>query len=484
MSKRNPSTCCTLLFSTEVTTSFGEQVVVVGDIVELGEWNPPSGLKLTTSSDVYPLWHSSRPVYVEPRTHVQYQFAVLDSRGTVLRWLSQKCVDVIPEDPGTYNLGSEKETDSLGSPRDAASHPLELLFQRTNANTLQALDSATPSIDTIALDDEDDMQGNYIWVVSFELPLDIQRDPSAPEGFTVELKKSLVLPSLYDVRTKLDPLNRKQVKFVGCPCLPDLTEDERTTLSAILDDYDCLPVYLDNDLLGGFNAFTNEVLWPFFHQSLPMDSLFYSNHAALWRAYQRVNTLFANSLIYEIDPYDLVWVHDYHLMLVAQNVVRRVPQSNIGLFFHVPFPSSENFRCFPYREELLRGILCSDMVGFHMFEYARHFLVSCKRLLGLDHSFRLGGHLCVETHGRDLSVRMGHACLDFTKLQKEVVSNPRHHQMVEEFSERFAGKFVFGSVDRLTRMSGLHTKLSAFEELCLANGSREVVLVQYAYPVK
>ncbi|KAH0478517.1 MAG: uncharacterized protein KVP18_002846 [Porospora cf. gigantea A] len=159
MSKRNPSTCCTLLFSTEVTTSFGEQVVVVGNIAELGEWNPPAALKLTTSSDVYPLWHSSRPVYVEPRTHVQYKFAVLDSRGAVLRWLSQECVDVTPKNPGTYDQGSEKETDPLGSPRNAASHPLELLFQRTKADTLEALDSATPSIDTMALDDEDDMQG-------------------------------------------------------------------------------------------------------------------------------------------------------------------------------------------------------------------------------------------------------------------------------------------------------------------------------------
>ena len=159
MSKRDLSTCCALLFSTEVTTSFGEQVVVVGNIAELGEWNPPAGLKLTTSSDVYPLWHSSRPVYVEPRTHVQYQFAVLDSRGTVLRWLSQESVDVTPENPGTCNLGSEKETDSLSSPDNTASHPLEFLLQRTNADTLQALDSGTPSIDTMAIDDEDDMQG-------------------------------------------------------------------------------------------------------------------------------------------------------------------------------------------------------------------------------------------------------------------------------------------------------------------------------------
>lgn len=79
----------------------------------------------------------------------------------------------------------------------------------------------------------------------------------------------------------------------------------------------------------------------------------------------------------------VVWVHGDHLMLTPQYIRLKFPEANIGFYFHSAFPASAIFRTFYYRKELLHSILQVDLVGFHLFEFARNFLNTCNRLLGL-----------------------------------------------------------------------------------------------------
>src|SRR5207302_4853813 len=97
-------------------------------------------------------------------------------------------------------------------------------------------------------------------------------------------------------------------------------------------------------------------------------------------------------------PGDLVWVHDYHLMLVPAMVRALIPEARIGFFLHIPFPSSEVFSVLPWRHEILEGILASDLIGFHTSDYARHFSSSVRRLLGLETlegQINHGGHVAM-----------------------------------------------------------------------------------------
>lgn len=96
--------------------------------------------------------------------------------------------------------------------------------------------------------------------------------------------------------------------------------------------------------------------------------------------------LFAQTIAREAQDGDMIWVHDYHLMLLPEmlrNELRNLGKKNIriGFFLHTPFPSSEIYRVLPVRTDLLRGLLHSDLIGFHTFDYARHFLSSCSYLL-------------------------------------------------------------------------------------------------------
>lgn len=98
-----------------------------------------------------------------------------------------------------------------------------------------------------------------------------------------------------------------------------------------------------------------------------------------------MNRLFAKAVVGDVEDGDMIWVHDYHLMLLPEMLREEIGNSKknvkIGFFLHTPFPSSEIYRILPVREALLLGVLHCDLIGFHTYDYARHFLSSCSRIL-------------------------------------------------------------------------------------------------------
>ena len=125
---------------------------------------------------------------------------------------------------------------------------------------------------------------------------------------------------------------------------------------------------------------TDSILWPLIHYH-PGDINFSEDG---WQAYQAANRLFAKAIAKDVRDGDLVWVHDYHLMLLPGMLREEVgPEKDIqiGFFLHTPFPSSEIYRILPVRNEILSGVLHCDLIGFHTSDYARHFLSSCSNVL-------------------------------------------------------------------------------------------------------
>ncbi|CAN0577603.1 unnamed protein product, partial [Ectocarpus sp. 12 AP-2014] len=96
---------------------------------------------------------------------------------------------------------------------------------------------------------------------------------------------------------------------------------------------------------------------------------------------QAANQSFADTIQDVYRDGDLIWVHDYHLTMVPQMLRNVLPSAKIGFFLHLPFPSSEIYRILPYREQILEGILSSDIVGFQTYDFARHFLSTVESLL-------------------------------------------------------------------------------------------------------
>ncbi len=224
---------------------------------------------------------------------------------------------------------------------------------------------------------------------------------------------------------------------------------------------DLVPVFLSNkEIASYYEGFSNKSIWPHFHYFTQ-----YTNYdSEYWESYQKVNQKFANVVINELQPDDRVWVHDYQLMLLP-NLIRQVfPDISIGFFLHIPFPSYEIFRILPWRAELLTGVLGADQIGFHTYDYMRHFLSAAYRITGFEHHF---GKLTVGH--RLVNVDVFPMGIDYDKYAypERIVGGDTIQQRIERFKSK--GRQLIISIDRLDYTKGIPQRIRAFEKFIAQN---------------
>ena len=129
------------------------------------------------------------------------------------------------------------------------------------------------------------------------------------------------------------------------------------------------------------NVISDSVLWPALHEF--RDLMHPDNTANI--AYEAVNRLFAKEIASHVQRGDVIWIHDYHLMLLPQYLREELGDSandvKIGFFLHTPFPGKEMWKDVPMSADLLKGLLGADLIGFHVEEYVRNFEECCRNML-------------------------------------------------------------------------------------------------------
>jgi len=220
------------------------------------------------------------------------------------------------------------------------------------------------------------------------------------------------------------------------------------------DEHGCMPVFLTGaEVRGFYYGFSNRTLWPLFHHF----TQFAEFDAATYASYEEVNRKFCDAVMEVARPGDIIWVQDYQLLLLPGMLRERMPDATIGFFLHIPFPSFEIFRMLPWREKLLEGLLGSDLVGFHTYDYVRYFLGSARRLLGVD-----------EQHGRvnvDDRLVLADAFpmgIDYDRYA-EGVATPAALKEATTIRERTGERKLILSIDRLDYTKGIPDRLRAFD---------------------
>ncbi|CAO3613141.1 unnamed protein product [Mucor hiemalis] len=256
-------------------------------------------------------------------------------------------------------------------------------------------------------------------------------------------------------------------------------EDKVKLQSLLWETGRIVPIFLDKkSSQGHYEGYCKEVLWPVFHylvQSSSEDSRIEKRH---WDDYVAVNRQFADTVINRYQPNDIIFVNDYHLLLVPEMIREKLPDAAIGIFIHATFPSSEIFRCLQTRNKILQGMLGANLVGFQTYSYARHFISSCTRVLGCE-TTQVG----VSHNGTTVSVGAFPIGVDSNRVNR-FSKQPGVKPKMDAIRDMYAGKKIIVGRDKLDSTKGILQKLHSFEAFLKAfpEWQNKVVLIQVATP--
>lgn len=295
-----------------------------------------------------------------------------------------------------------------------------------------------------------------IIIVSNRLPINI----------SIKNRRITVEPSVGGLATGMSSVHKfYETKWIGWPGI-DFDSIDFSLIEEMnrkLAENNCIPVYLNqNEMENYYFGFSNKTIWPLYHYF----NQFTEYEDIFWESYVEVNERFAEKVLDYIKDDDIVWIHDYHLQLLPKMIRDARPDLLIGFFLHIPFPSFELFRNLPWRKEIIEGILGADLIGFHTYDYERHFISSVRRLLGYDINLSL-----ISFENRIVKVDSFPMGIDYERYNKAAIRQQNIPEKdktgiareIESLIALSPGIKLILSIDRLDYTKGIANRLRAYE---------------------
>jgi hypothetical protein len=327
-----------------------------------------------------------------------------------------------------------------------------------------------------------------IFFVCFHLPVILTRDPYSAHILPYRGWSACWAESLLAATEDSAVVRSLEAHWVGTVSVsshnPIQTEEDRLAVRSLLATMNCTPLFLDQHVQDAhYLGMCKQVLWPAFHNINLLDlstsgwihpSMYHSSSPSeprdrsisdsknmvldsvgeiltesdwdqsrldgWWGAYKLVNSSFADLMSTMIRPGDIMWVHDYHLCLLPKILDEKERNLYSGrsvtkkvFFLHIPFPTSQIFRELECGEAILEGMLHADVVGFHAFDHARHFLTAAKRILGLSYDSLVGGLIGVQYGRKTVLVTMHNVSIEPKILdgKNDFLANVKMHLVVK-----------------------------------------------------
>ncbi len=341
-----------------------------------------------------------------------------------------------------------------------------------------------------------------LYLACFHLPIDLSRKQGG--GWDATWNTSLIAKGGSTVSQNIN------TRWVGTVSLGRndnwaFTMEEQNEIRELLATMNCTPIFIEPSVLrNSYLGYCKEVMWPTLHNvdaldrisstSLDKDGTLHGSHwrkqqeneMIWWDAYREMNAVFASCMETVLEEDDVMWVHDYHLMLLPKMVTESEKarfgrrRAHVVFFMHVPFPTCQILRALPQCDILLEGVLCASVVGFHAFDQARHFLIAGKRQLGLPYQSIKGGLIGVEYDGRTVMVVVSHAGIERDTLNS-INELPITHKTATSIKDAHPNRRILCGIETCQKLSGISLKLLAFEKFLAEypTWTTKVVLVQY-----
>ena len=280
------------------------------------------------------------------------------------------------------------------------------------------------------------------------------------------------------LRSVLRSLEGSWIGWAGTSHHPAI--EKRFRSIDLIDHWSMVPIFFSTEEKHEFySGFCNEILWPLFHDLQSRCNF----EPAYWRRYTKINARFANAVSEVAGPDDLVWVHDYHLMLLGQALDGRVKRERLYYFHHIPFPSPDVFEKLPWKECFLRSLLLFGCVGFQTDRDRRNFLGCVRRFLPKARVIRALDHFSIREEGQQTLVGSFPIGIDFDEFSG-LAANPEVVEQAAQIRRNLPECRIVLGVDRLDYTKGLVERLKAFRNLLerYPGLHRKISLIQVAVP--
>jgi trehalose 6-phosphate synthase len=209
-----------------------------------------------------------------------------------------------------------------------------------------------------------------------------------------------------------------------------------------------------------YHGFSNETLWPLFHDLLGHCRFSRQN----WNAYRQVNRKFAQTVASEAKPGDLIWIHDYQLLLDVRCLEEAGVEAKKAFFLHIPFPPWDLFMRLPWRTDIIHSLLAYDLLGFQTERDRRNF-IGCVR--ACFPASRVKGHprnQTIDFGGRLIRLAAFPISIDYDAFNRLAASD-EVAKKAWLIHERLPNRKLVLGVDRLDYTKGIPERLEAFEVL-------------------
>jgi trehalose 6-phosphate synthase/phosphatase len=313
---------------------------------------------------------------------------------------------------------------------------------------------------------------NRLIVVSNRLPFAL--DSTGEDLWTVT-------PAVGGLVSAIEPVLRERGgTWIGWPGIAGKIPKKPLVEATGGAGYKVVPVALSKTERDEFYyGYSNEVIWPLFHDL----QNFCNFEPAYWETYKAVNDRYADAIADCSQPDDFVWVHDYHLMYVAQALRERGLRAALTFFLHIPFPPYDIFEKLPQQQRLLRALLQFDLLGFQTRRDVRNFLGCVRRVMSDARVVPRRELQLIRFEKRE--IRLGHfpIGIDFDSFEKGAMSQAVAHRS-QQLRANFPDCQLFLGVDRLDYSKGIPERLRAFRNALERHPELRgcVVLIQVVVP--
>ena len=291
-------------------------------------------------------------------------------------------------------------------------------------------------------------------IVAYRLPYKFTKTKT---GYKAVQNSGGLVSAILALSEKFNENNNNKIKNkIVWAGISDQLQENLSPKDIYNEHFDIIPITISpqlNELFYG--GFCNDLIWPLFHY-FPSYSVFKNEY---FNAYEEANSKFRDEIVKIIKPGDLIWVHDYHLMLLPEMIRNKVPGANTCFFLHIPFPSFEIFRLLPrhWRESIINGMLGADLIGFHTHDYTQHFIQSVKRTTGFECRQNI-----IYTPNKLVKADAFPIGIDFDKFHDSCLNSNVFIEKQKIKRHLSSQKLIF-SVDRLDYSKGLLLRLKGYE---------------------